>query len=127
MSEAFNAKQGLVILSVQVYGPSGDTLTRLALDTGALSTVIDGRILASIGYDLTSTPDKVRIVTASDVITVPRLLVDRIVALGQERTYMPIIGHTLPATTGVDGVLGLDFFRRQRLTLNFRRSRISLA
>jgi hypothetical protein len=91
MSEAFNAKQGLVILSVQVYGPSGDTLTRLALDTGALSTVIDGRILASIGYDLTSTPDKVRIVTASDVITVPRLLVNRIVALGQERTYMPII------------------------------------
>ena len=65
--------------------------------------------------------------TASNVITVPRLLADKVVALEQERVYMlPIIGHALPQATGVDGVLGLDFFRGQRLTLSFRRGRVSL-
>lgn len=127
MPEQFNAKTGLVIVPVQIYGPSGDAAVRLALDTGALTTLIDPRILSSVGYDLAAAPDQVRIATASDVITVPRLLADKIVALGQERIYLPIIGHTLPPATGVDGVLGLDFFRRQRLTLNFRRGRISLA
>jgi hypothetical protein len=127
MPESFNANHGLIIVPVQIYGPWGNAFARLALDTGALTTVIRPGILASIGYDLAASPDKVRIVTASDVISVPRLLADRIVALGQERTYMPIIGHTLPPATGVDGVLALDFFRRQRLTLNFRRGRISLS
>lgn len=125
--ETFNAKQGLVIVSARIFGPSGDALARLAVDTAAIGTVIRPGILESIGYDLAQAPDQVRLVSASDTITVPRLLADRIVALGQERTYMPIIVHALPPATGVDGTLGLDFYRVRRLTVNFRQGRVSLA
>jgi hypothetical protein len=32
----------------------------------------------------------------------------------------PVLGHTLPPSAGVDGLLGLDFLRGQSLTLDFR-------
>ena len=126
ISEAFNKKQGLVIVSARIYGPTGDTLARLAVDTGAITTVLSPLLLASVGYDLAQASDAVRLVSASGVLTVPRLLADKVVALGQERTYLPIIAHTLPPATGVNGVLALDFYRVRRLTLNFRRGRVSL-
>ncbi|MBV9849501.1 MAG: hypothetical protein JO250_07420 [Armatimonadetes bacterium] len=125
--EAFNAKQGLVIVSARIFGPSGDTLARLAVDTGALTTLVDPRILTSVGYDVAQAPGQARLVSASGILTVPRLLAEKVTALGQERTYLPIIAHTLPPATGVDGVLALDFYRARRLTVNFRRGRVSLA
>jgi len=127
MSESFNAKRGLVVVSVQVFGPSGDTYARLAVDTGAVTTVISPQILTLVGYDLAQAPDEVRLISATGIIPVPRLLVDKIVALGQERTYLPVIAHALPPATGVDGTLGLDFYRVRRLTVNFRQGRVSLA
>ncbi len=35
--------------------------------------------------------------------------------------------HTLPPSAGVDGLLGLDFFRGERLTVDFRTGRLILA
>ena len=37
-----------------------------------------------------------------------------------------LICHTLPASVSVDGLLGLDFLRGQRLTIDFRAGRIAL-
>ena len=45
----------------------------------------------------------------------------------RERTEFPVLGHTLPPSAGVDGLLGLDFFRGQSLTLNFRTGQATLA
>ena len=124
--ETFNARQGWVVISARIYGPSGDVLARLAVDTAAIGTVIRPAILESVGYDLAQAPNQVRLVSASDIITVPLFLADKVVALGQERIYLPIIAHALPPATGVDGALGLDFYRTRRLTVNFRQGRVSL-
>jgi hypothetical protein len=64
--------------------------------------------------------------TASGVETAPRLRVERVEALGTERRDFPLVCHTLPPSVGVDGVLGLDFFRGQRLVVDFRRGVVSL-
>jgi len=37
-----------------------------------------------------------------------------------------VLGHTLPPSAGVDGLLGLDFFRGQSLTGDFRVGRVSV-
>ncbi|PYS57845.1 MAG: hypothetical protein DMF76_21040 [Acidobacteria bacterium] len=50
-----------------------------------------------------------------------------IVALGQERLDLNVIAHTLPPSAGVDGLLGLDFFRSQELNLDFRAGALSLS
>jgi len=66
------------------------------------------------------------VTTGSGVEFVPRVSLDKIVALGQERTTFPVLGHTLPPSAGIDGVLGLDFVRGQTLTVDFRTGTITL-
>jgi hypothetical protein len=47
-------------------------------------------------------------------------------SLGHEQRFYSVISHDLPPSIAADGVLGLDFFRGQVLTLDFARGRISL-
>jgi hypothetical protein len=58
---------------------------------------------------------------------VPRLTIDRLEALGQQRQSIPVLCHTLPPTAPVDGLLGLDFIRGQCLTIDFRAGQITLS
>ena len=126
MSHAFDPDQGLIVVRAELSGPSGDVVLRLALDTGASTTLINAAVLVAIGYDPALSPDRVQVTTGSSVEFVPRLSLDRIAALGQERTEFPVLCHTLPPSAGVDGLLGLDFFRGQGLTIDFRRGEVLL-
>ena len=126
MSTMFNPHEGLIIVQARLWGPTGDTQARLALDTGATRTIVNAAILVSIGYDPAVVLGRVPMTTGSGVEFVPRLSIDRIEALGKVHTNFPLICHTLPPTAPVDGVLGLDFLRGQRLTINFRKGRITL-
>ena len=101
-------------------GPAGDTSVRLAIDTGATMTVIRPASLVLVGYDPAAAPDRVRMVTASGVEYVPRLSVDRLEALGIAVGPFPVVAYTLPPGSSTQGVLGLNFFRGRRLTLDFR-------
>jgi hypothetical protein len=40
MSVSFDPNEGLVVLAVQLTGPSGSAILRLALDTGATRTLL---------------------------------------------------------------------------------------
>lgn len=122
----FNSKSGLIVVTCNIIGPSGNRYARLALDTGATSTIICKEIVVAIGYDPESLADYVKITTGSGVETTVRLNVARIEALGQSREVFPIIAHTLPPTAAVDGLLGLDFFRDHILTLDFKNGQIGL-
>lgn len=66
-------------------------------------------LLALLGYDPSTILTRVRVATASGVESVPRLAIERITALDQVRHRFPVVCHTLPPSTGVDGLLGLDF------------------
>jgi hypothetical protein len=126
MSTPFNSQHGLVINRARIWGPSGHADVRLALDTGAVVTVIRTGVLVAIGYDPGTSPDRLQMTTGSGIEFVPRLPIDRIEVLGQQRTSFQIVAHTLPPTAGIDGLLGLVFLRGQRLTIDFRRGQITL-
>jgi predicted aspartyl protease len=127
MSFPFDAQQGLVIVRAELWGPVGSIVLRLALDTGATGTVVNIGMLVTIGYDPALVPDRIQVTTGSGVEFVPRVTLDKMTALGQERTDFPVLGHTLPPSAGIDGLLGLDFFRGQSLTLDFRTGQVTLA
>jgi predicted aspartyl protease len=127
MSSPFDPSQGLIIVSAELWGPSGSAVLRLALDTGATGTVINVGTLVAIGYDPALAPERVQVTTGSGLEFAPRVLLDRVAALGQERTGFPVLCHTLPPSAGVDGLLGLDFFRGQSLAVDFRNGRVTLA
>ena len=127
MSFPFDSQQGLIIIRTELWGPAGSIVLRLALDTGATGTVVNIGMLVTIGYDPALAPDRIQITTGSGVEFVPRVTLDKITALGQERTDFQVLGHTLPPSAGIDGLLGLDFFRGQSLTVDFRTGQVTLA
>ena len=127
MSFSFAPTQGLIIVRTELEGLTGSAILRLALDTGATSTVINVGMLVSIGYDPSRAPDRIQVTTGSGVEYLPRVAMSKITALGQERAGFPVLCHTLPPSAGIDGLLGLDFIRGKTVTIDFRAGQISLA
>ncbi len=126
MSFPFDPEEGLIVVPTLLSGPAGDTVGRLALDTGAEGSVVNRELAASLGYDLASAAEIVQITTGSRVESAPRIAIERIEALGQERRNFPVVCHTIPPSAGIDGVLGLDFFRGLRLVVDLREGFVSV-
>ena len=127
MSIPFDPLQGLIVVPAELWGRTGRAVVRLALDTGATSTIVNVGILVAIGCDPALVPDRIQVTTGSGVEFVPRVTLHSIVALGQERSGFPVLAHTLPPSAGVDGLLGLDFLRGQSVTIDLRNGRVTLA
>ena len=126
MSFPFDPEQGLIVVRAELWGPAGSAVLRLALDTGATVTLVNVGMLVAVGYDPALAPERIQVTTGSGVEFAPRVTLEKISALGQEPTRFPVLGHTLPPSAGVDGLLGLDFFRNRILTLDFRAGEASL-
>lgn len=120
MKIKFNPNSGLIVIPTRLYGFDTDTIARLALDTGATGSMINWDIAVLLGYDPTSSEERVRITTGSGVEFVPQIRVEKIEIPGRFKENFPILCHTLPAGATIDGLLGLDFFREVRLTIDFR-------
>ena len=127
MNYPFDARRGLVIVQAEIFGPSGSIVLRLALDTGVTGTMINVAPLTIIGYDPSLAPDRVQVTTGSGVEYAPRISVTQIKAMGQERLDFPVLAHTLPPSASIDGLLGLDFLRRQMLNIDFQDGTITLS
>lgn len=114
MKTRFNGKRGLVLVWVRLSGPNGQRAVRMALDTGATATTVRTGVLVQLGYDPAAGSERVPMTTASGVEYVPRVRVNQVESLGVSRDGLQIVGHTLPPSATVDGLLGLDFFSREQ-------------
>jgi hypothetical protein len=123
----FNANQGPILVRAQASGPAGSINLNLALDTAATSSVVGLANLIHLGFDPTQPLRRLRMATGSATGIVPVFALTRLSALGQHRFIFPVVGHTLPSSSGVDGLLGLDFLRNQVLTIDFRAGQIDLS
>lgn len=126
MSTPFQRNAGPIVIPTRLWGPCGDTLGRFALDTGAVCSMVNWDTALLVGYDPASVTDMVAVTTASGVVRVPRFPVQKMSALGHERRGLLVLCHALPAGTSVDGLLGLNFLRGQRLVVDFRTGHVEL-
>jgi hypothetical protein len=83
-------------------------------------------MLVAIGCDPSLSPQRVQATTGSGIEFVPRVLLNRLVALGAAHSNFPVLCHTLPPSSTVDGLLGIDFLRGRRLIMDFREGFLSL-
>ena len=91
----------------------------LVVDTGAVRTLISRGVAALLGLDL-ARPLRFRSLSGvgrSPPVPVVRL--NRLRVGGSAVADLEIVVYDLPATLRVDGVLGLDFLRRFRVTFAF--------
>lgn len=72
MHISFDSRQGLIVVRAELLGPTGSGVLRLALDTGATSTVVNVGMLVAIGYDPALAPDRVQVTTGSGIEFAPR-------------------------------------------------------
>ena len=88
--------------------------------------------LAQISFQLGYDPanpllERQRIVTASGIEYAPRITVRSATAIGRKVTRLEVLCHDIPAESGVDGLLGLNFLRHFKLTLRPRKGVIELS
>jgi hypothetical protein len=126
VSQAFNAKAGLILVEAEVSGPMGNAGATLVLDTGATTTSLNVNVLRSVGYEPDAATELVRMATGTAVVMAPRLTVNRLSALGRHAIGLCVLAHNLPAEAAVDGLLGLDFFRDLSLLVDFRAGQITV-
>jgi hypothetical protein len=126
MTDAFDAVQGLVVVRAELTGPSGSAILRLALDTGATASLVNVAMLTALGCEPAPLPERIQVTTGSSVEFVPQITLHSMEALGHKRDSVTVLGHTLPPSAGVDGIIGLDFLRGHVLTIDFRRGTVRL-
>src|SRR5215510_3775134 len=93
MTYGFNPSQGLIIVPVRLFGPAGDMIVRLVLDTGATSTLINSEITVLLGYDPAASPDRIQVTTGRRVELCPRVTVQRLEALGKSISNFPVLSR----------------------------------
>lgn len=126
MTTPFDLDDHLVIVSATIEGPGGRAIVEMALDTGATKTLIDRDVLASIGYEPDEGSESISVITASGNVDVPIVSVAHLDALEQSKENFPVVAHSLPANAGIEGLLGVDFLRGLRVTIDFREGLISI-
>jgi hypothetical protein len=114
-------------VAAEVTGPTGSLVLRFILDTGATKSLINVSKVLVLGFNPSQSGRTITMITGSSVEIVPLVVLTRLSALGQHRIGFPVLSHALPTSSAVDGLLGLDFFRHQFLTIDFRAGHIILA
>lgn len=103
----------LLTLRAAVGGMKGGVIVlRLLLDTGASYTVLPVEVVEASGCDTQHPLRRVRMIAATGVIVAPVVAVPWLHCLGRRVENFPVAAHTLPGSTFVDGLLGMDFLAR---------------
>jgi len=84
-------------------------------------------LATQLGYD-PANPGlaRQRIITGSGIEYAPRVTARSATASGQKVAHLEVLCHDLPTESGVDGLLGLNFLKRFKLTIRFRKGIIDL-
>ena len=126
MSIRFDPRGRLIIVPARIHGRDNRETVDLVLDTGATRTIVSREVAQSLGYDPAALEEWAHITTGSGALSVPLLSVEKIEALRKAETNMRVLCHTLPSRAAIDGVLGLDFLRGERLVVDFRAGLLAL-
>ena len=123
---SFDRKVPLVIVPVTMK--KGNEIVRydFAIDTGATVSLIDVNLLKWMGFKEEDSIRTIQTITASKSETAYEFQIENIMALGLIRRNFKVISRSLPVGLGIDGLLGLNFFKNKELTIDFKLSEIRI-
>ena len=122
----FDKKLPLIVVPVSIKIGNIIKDFKFAVDTGASVSLIDIDMLCSIGYKKENCIRTIQTITASKSEKAYEFKIDNISAIGLIRHNFKVISRTLPIGLGIDGLLGLNFFKNKELTIDFKLSEIRL-
>lgn len=101
-------------------------VVNLLIDSGSTYTILSWEVLLSLKLDPAVSLIRRPLVTASGLLVLPEVEVDEFHSLGQSIEQLPVLAHTIPLGSQVDGLLGMNFLRRFEMDLNFKQAIIQL-
>jgi clan AA aspartic protease (TIGR02281 family) len=125
-AHTFDRGEGPIDLWVEVKGPVAESRARFLLDTGTTQTVVDAELAEWIGLELHEPDPETAIMTAGGIAAGFDARLDSLHALGRERLDFDVVVLDMSTVVGIDGLLGLDFLRGAKLTIDFVAGEITL-
>ena len=125
---SFGLNNGLIVFRLTVGGTNVDSFrnVRVALDTGASTTLIPTKIALDLGYDLSSPKEVEEIITGSGIELMKRITVRKLTAIGETVENIDVLCHDLPADAIIDDVLGLNFLAHFDVNISFSTGTLEL-
>lgn len=99
---------------------------KMVLDTGATYTVIPWYIAEELGYNPAASKEFISMTTASGTIEAPLITIDSVSILDMQVKSQKVIVHNLPESSHVDGLLGLNYLKHFKLTIDFKKGILTL-
>jgi len=125
-SVSFNKKLPLIIVPVTIKRGNKIWDLKFAVDTGATVSLVDIDAMSKIGYQKNESIRTTQTLTASKIETVYEFKIDSIKAIELLRNNFNVFARSLPIGLGIDGLLGLNFFKNKELTIDFKSSEIRI-
>jgi len=122
----FSKKLPLVIVPVSIKKGGVIFDFNFAIDTGASISLIDYDLLQAIGFTKANNTRTIQTMTASKRETAYEFLIPNLQAIGLIRRNFRIISRKLPVGLGIDGLLGVNFFKDKNLNIDFKKGEVSL-
>lgn len=111
-------ESGVLIAYVQLMNGKRKRLVRLAVDTGATTTMIPPKAALAIGIHPERSRSSRETITASGKELIPIILLPQLRVFETTLRHLTIVCHELPAESPIDGLLGLDVLTRLRAVLD---------
>lgn len=126
MKYSFERPGPLIIITMRLENGDKTADVEVALDTGAVTTVVNSSIAEYLGCNPASAQEKRRIVTASGIEWCSVVYVDKITACGKTLENLEVICHDLPPATTIRGLLGENFLKHFKLVIDYKNNFIEL-
>jgi clan AA aspartic protease (TIGR02281 family) len=117
------AIDNVILLNVHL---NGRILIRMMLDTGAKYTIITPSVARELNLDLKKAR-RVPLTTATQLERAALISIEQMDVSGFVLRQVETAVMDLPAALGVDGLLGMSFLKRCRLTLDAPKRILDLA
>jgi len=109
---------GLLIAYARLSGPNGSRLVRVAVDTGATTTMIPPHAALAIGVNPARSAAFRETLTASGKELIPLVVIPEVRLFEATFRRVSLACHELPAESPIDGLLGLDLLGRLRAVID---------
>lgn len=119
VEESISRDCSAIVLDGLVSGPEVRKMVQFLLDTGASITMLPKKVLHRIGSDVEIIQGSIPIETAGGTINVDIYRIGSLEILGMAVKDMNVAGYDLPVETRIEGLLGLDYLKNFKFTLDF--------
>lgn len=111
---------GLLIVYAKLSGPRGSRLVRLAVDTGATTTMVPPKAALAIGIHPARATLFRETLTASGRELIPIVVVPSLKVFEKTLRRVAVACHALPSESPIDGLLGLDLLTGLKAVIDLK-------